>query len=106
MEHLQNFIGDCDKRTEIAKRKLKETQEELSEEATAKVWTSADFYSVECCYNTVNFLTNIHKRHPIACSLGLLSFVDPLSDWYSASVPVIIYVTSYNIRLCYNYTRL
>lgn len=36
MEHLQNFIGDCDKRTEIAKRKLKETQEELSEEATAK----------------------------------------------------------------------
>lgn len=36
MEHLQNFIGDCDKRTEIAKRKLKETQEELSEEATGK----------------------------------------------------------------------
>ena len=70
MEHLQNFIGDCDKRTEIAKRKLKETQEELSEEATAKVWISADFYSVECCYNTVNFLTNIHKRHPIACTLG------------------------------------
>ena len=23
-----------------------------------------------CCYNTVNFLTNIHKRHPIAHSLG------------------------------------
>merc|ERR1712047_209833 len=36
MEHLTNFISDCDKRTEIAKRKLKETQEELSDEATAK----------------------------------------------------------------------
>ena len=36
MEHLTNFINDCDKRTEIAKRKLKETQEELSDEATAK----------------------------------------------------------------------
>ena len=37
MEHLQNFINDCDKRTELAKRRLKETQEELSEEATQKV---------------------------------------------------------------------
>ena len=39
MEHLQNFIGDCDRKTEMAKRRLKETQEELSEEANAKVIT-------------------------------------------------------------------
>ena len=37
MEHLQSFIADCDRRTELAKRRLKETQEELSEEATVKV---------------------------------------------------------------------
>ncbi len=37
MEHLQSFIADCDRRTDLAKRRLKETQEELSEEATAKV---------------------------------------------------------------------
>lgn len=37
MEHLQSFIVDCDRRTELAKRRLKETQEELSEEAAAKV---------------------------------------------------------------------
>ncbi|KAL3877570.1 hypothetical protein ACJMK2_035279 [Sinanodonta woodiana] len=36
MEHLQNFIGECDRKTELAKRRLKETQEELSEEANAK----------------------------------------------------------------------
>ncbi|XP_076447899.1 putative RNA-binding protein Alsin2 isoform X2 [Babylonia areolata] len=36
MEHLQNFISDCDRKTEMAKRRLKETQEELSEEANAK----------------------------------------------------------------------
>jgi len=36
MEHLENFIADCDRRTELAKRRLKETQEELSEESTAK----------------------------------------------------------------------
>ncbi|KAL8581068.1 putative RNA-binding protein Luc7-like 2 [Nucella lapillus] len=36
MEHLQNFIADCDRKTEMAKRRLKETQEELSEEANAK----------------------------------------------------------------------
>jgi len=34
-EHLSAFLDDCDKRTEIAKRKLKETQEELSKEAAA-----------------------------------------------------------------------
>lgn len=37
MEHLQSFIADCDRKTELAKRRLKETQEELSEEAQAKV---------------------------------------------------------------------
>merc|ERR1739838_1282010 len=32
MEHLQSFITDCDRRTESAKKRLAETQEELSEE--------------------------------------------------------------------------
>ncbi|XP_013075521.2 putative RNA-binding protein Luc7-like 1 isoform X2 [Biomphalaria glabrata] len=36
MEHLQSFIADCDRKTEVAKRRLKETQEELSEEANSK----------------------------------------------------------------------
>ncbi|XP_064477915.1 putative RNA-binding protein Luc7-like 2 [Ornithodoros turicata] len=37
MEHLQNFIGECDRRTEQAKRRLAETQEELSSEVTQKL---------------------------------------------------------------------
>lgn len=37
MEHLQNFINECDRRTEQAKRRLAETQEELSAEVAAKV---------------------------------------------------------------------
>ena len=37
MEHLESFISDCDRKVEIQKRKLKETQEELSDEATSKV---------------------------------------------------------------------
>ncbi|CAG5131969.1 unnamed protein product, partial [Candidula unifasciata] len=36
MEHLLSFITDCDRKTVIAKRRLKETQAELSEEANAK----------------------------------------------------------------------
>ena len=31
-----------------------------------------------------------------------LTSLDPASDWYSASVPVIIHVISYNIGLHYN----
>ncbi|XP_052772377.1 putative RNA-binding protein Luc7-like 2 isoform X2 [Mya arenaria] len=36
MEHLQSFINECDRKTELYKRRLKETQEELSEEANSK----------------------------------------------------------------------
>nr|CAG4635673.1 EOG090X0BOE [Artemia franciscana] len=36
MEHLQSFIRDCDKRTELAKKRLAETQEELSAEVANK----------------------------------------------------------------------
>ncbi|XP_059477537.1 putative RNA-binding protein Luc7-like 1 isoform X2 [Neocloeon triangulifer] len=35
-EHLQTFISDCDRRTELAKQRLAETQEELSAEVAAK----------------------------------------------------------------------
>jgi nitrate/TMAO reductase-like tetraheme cytochrome c subunit len=43
-EILQSFIDDCDRKTELAKRRLKETQEELSEEAAAKVSCSYCHY--------------------------------------------------------------
>ncbi|XP_033213129.1 putative RNA-binding protein Luc7-like 1 isoform X2 [Belonocnema kinseyi] len=36
MEHLQNFIADCDSRTESAKKRLAATQDVLSAEVTAK----------------------------------------------------------------------
>lgn len=36
-EHLQSFIADCDRRTELAKKRLVETQEEISAEVAAKV---------------------------------------------------------------------
>lgn len=36
-EHLQSFIADCDRRTEQAKKRLAETQDEISAEVTAKV---------------------------------------------------------------------
>ncbi|XP_014259209.1 putative RNA-binding protein Luc7-like 1 isoform X3 [Cimex lectularius] len=36
MEQLQSFITDCDRRTEVAKQRLLETQEELSAEVAEK----------------------------------------------------------------------
>ena len=42
--------------------------------------------TVQCCYNRVNFLTNIHKKHPIARPLGFCGS----RIWYSASISVII----------------
>lgn len=36
MEHLQAFIADCDRRTDAAKKRLAETQEELTAEVAVK----------------------------------------------------------------------
>ena len=46
---------------------------------------------------------NISKKHPIARPVRV---VDPASDWYSTSVPVIIDTISYYIGLRYNGTQL
>lgn len=37
VDHLESFIVDCDRRTELAKKRLAETQEEISAEVAAKV---------------------------------------------------------------------
>ena len=66
--------------------------------------------TVRCCYNAVNFLTNIHKStrsSPVRARYGVFFFfANPASDWYSALVPVIIYIISYDFGPLYNGTRL
>merc|ERR1712008_8188 len=42
-EHLRAFIEDCDRRTELAKKRLAETQEELSAEVSSKAEKSMKF---------------------------------------------------------------
>lgn len=37
MDHLESFISECDRRTDLAKKRLAETQEEISAEVSAKV---------------------------------------------------------------------
>lgn len=37
VDHLESFIAECDRRTELAKKRLAETQEEISAEVAAKV---------------------------------------------------------------------
>lgn len=49
MEHLQAFIADCDRRTDAAKKRLTETQEELTAEVAVKA-------------NAVHALCNYHNK--------------------------------------------
>ena len=55
-------------------------------------------------FKAVDFLTDVHEWHPKA--RYWVSFVDPVSDWYSTSIPAFIYVISYDIGQRYNDTRL
>lgn len=47
VDHLESFIADCDRRTELAKKRLAETQEEISAEVAAKV-NKKDFAYRHC----------------------------------------------------------
>ena len=71
------------------------------------IWQSMQRFRIQCgAILTQSILpTNIHKRHPTARPLGRdmgCLFVDLTSDWYSASVPVIINEISYKIGLHFN----
>lgn len=44
VDHLESFIAECDRRTELAKKRLAETQEEISAEVAAKVSDEAFFW--------------------------------------------------------------
>ena len=63
-----------------------------------KFWRVLRFTSVQCHYKAVIYLTNIHKDNSslVKARYGV-SFMGPPSDWYSASVPAIIYAISYQI---------
>ncbi|MCI4393964.1 hypothetical protein PGIGA_G00163710 [Pangasianodon gigas] len=47
-EHLQSFIADCDRRTELAKKRLAETQEEISAEVAAKAAEHLQSFIADC----------------------------------------------------------
>ncbi|KAG8145506.1 putative RNA-binding protein [Naja naja] len=47
MDHLESFIAECDRRTELAKKRLAETQEEISAEVAAKLLAKAEQLGAE-----------------------------------------------------------
>lgn len=54
MDHLESFIAECDRRTELAKKRLAETQEEISAEVAAKVSHQAFFLSIGGLWVRIN----------------------------------------------------
>lgn len=57
MDHLESFIADCDRRTELAKKRLAETQEEISAEVAAKVGSAYIPCSVKMSVGNLNYLS-------------------------------------------------
>ena len=66
-------------------------------------------HTLRCRYNAVKFCQilprNTAHSSPVMARY-VVSFVDPASDWYSASLLVIKYLMSYDIGPRYNATRL
>lgn len=60
VDHLESFIADCDRRTELAKKRLAETQEEISAEVAAKVSGKRFLTNVLMYY--IHILTNTEYR--------------------------------------------
>ena len=66
-------------------------------------------FTVRCRYDAINFIKKYSQKtphsSPVRARYGA-SFVDSASDWYSASVPAMIYAISCYIWPRYNGTRL
>ena len=72
------------------------------------IGTGTIIYSVVLSWRSQfsqNYQQKTPHSMPIRACYGV-SFVDPASDWYSTSVPAIIYAVSYYIGPCYNSTQL
>jgi hypothetical protein len=54
-EHLHHFVTNADRKTELAKKRLAETQEELSGEVNEKVSRSSDAFEIELSLINHNF---------------------------------------------------
>ena len=61
--------------------------------------------TVECRQFSYKYSQKTPDSSPVRVKYWV-SFVDPVSDWCSASVPLIIYLASYNIAPGYNGTQL
>lgn len=59
VDHLESFIADCDRRTELAKKRLAETQEEISAEVAAKVSGKRFLTNVLMYY--IHILTHMNR---------------------------------------------
>lgn len=59
VDHLESFIADCDRRTELAKKRLAETQEEISAEVAAKV--SGKRFLTNVLMYCIHILTNMNR---------------------------------------------
>lgn len=74
MDHLESFIAECDRRTELAKKRLAETQEEISAEVAAKVFL--------WCSCALGEMASLEIHSPLTgCCVRLLLVVVCTVDW-------------------------
>ena len=90
---------------DIAKTKIdSDSSKDFHEAAMSNWWVPL---SIQCSAVMTRYILSqiFRKGNPTAGPWGV-PFVGPPSGWYSASVPVILYVISYNIGPHYNGARL
>lgn len=104
MEHLQAFIGDCNRRTESAKKRLAETQEELTAEVAEKANKVHKFS--EDIGRKLAEAERLGKEGEIEESLQLMNEVDVLrvektkaEQEYRQSIPASSYQQQ-KLRVC------
>ncbi|XP_050523803.1 putative RNA-binding protein Luc7-like 1 isoform X2 [Daktulosphaira vitifoliae] len=103
-EHLQAFIGDCDRRTEAARKRLLETQEELTAEVAEKA--NAVHELAEKIGQTLAKAEELGAQGLVDESLKLMSEIEELrkkkaeaEDTYRNSMPVSSYQQQ-KLRVC------
>lgn len=104
MEHLQAFIADCDRRTDAAKTRLAETQEELTAEVAVKA--NAVHQLAEEIGKKLAKAEALGEAGEVEESVALMSEIDELrakksqaEQEYRASMPASSYQQQ-KLRVC------
>lgn len=84
MEHLESFIKDCDRKIQIAKKRLEETQDDHQHVPEVRVSFMVLNYRVKNCLSVLSSFSQSKHSWALQCMLLRCHFLVNLLSYFSS----------------------